>query len=156
MTVNELITTINLDTNEILDDETEYIPYINTAIDTLSMLLAPLHDPEVTQCMDVKNNDAIPTSFLQFVPVSGYPITMKNGTFQTYDGKTVPDVYYAIKKPHIAGMDDAVPFSEMYTFALVQIVSYLVKKKSLMIDFANADNAFIQQLMDAIKGAKAR
>ena len=40
MTVTELITTINLDTNEILDDETEYIPYINTAIDTLSMLLA--------------------------------------------------------------------------------------------------------------------
>ena len=53
-------------------------------------------------------------------------------------------------------MDDAVPFSEMYTFALVQIVSYLVKKKSLMIDFANADNAFIQQLTEAIKGARAR
>lgn len=156
MTVNELITTINLDTNEILDDEAEYIPYINTAIDTLSMILAPMHDPEVTSCRDVANNDAIPTNFLQFMPVSGYPITMKNGTFQTYDGKTVPDVYYAIKKSHIASMDDAVPFSEMYTFALVQIVSYLVKKKSLMIDFANADNAFIQQLTEAIKGARAR
>lgn len=156
MTVNELITTINLDTNEILDDEAEYIPYINTAIDTLSMILAPMHDPEVTACRDVANNDAIPTNFLQFMPVSGYPITMKSGTFQTYDERTVPDVYYAVKKPHIASMDDAVPFSEMYTFALVQIVSYLVKKKSLMIDFANADNAFIQQLTEAIKGARAR
>ena len=57
MTVNELITTINLDTNEILDDESDYIPYINTAIDTLSMILAPMHDPEVTACRDVANND---------------------------------------------------------------------------------------------------
>lgn len=156
MTVDELITTINLDTNEILDDNSEYIPYINTAIDTLSMILANMHDIEVTKCKDISNNAAVPSNFLQFMPVSGYPITIRDGVFLTYDGVTVPNVYYAVKMPHIANTDDAVPFSEMYTFALVQIVSYLVKKKSLMIDFANADNAFITQLTEIIKNARAR
>lgn len=156
MTADELITTIELDTNEILDDRNDYIPYINTAIDTLSMILAPMHDPEVTQCKDITDNMAVPTNFLQFIPSSGYPIEIKSGTFKTYDGETVKDVYYATKKSHVSSMDDAVQFSELYTFALVQIVSYLVKKKSFMIDFANADNAFISQLTDVIKGARAR
>ena len=39
MTAGELITMINLDTNEILDDSAEYIPYINAAIDYLVMIL---------------------------------------------------------------------------------------------------------------------
>lgn len=156
MTTSELITEINLDTNEILDDEADYIPYINAAIDTLSMVLAPMHDIEVTKCMDISDNDAIPSDFLQFVPMQGYPITIKSGTFKTYSGLSVPEVYYAVKKPHVAEMFDAVPFSELYIFPLIQIVSYLVKKKSLMIDFANADKAFITDLTNSIQASRGR
>ena len=51
MTVGELITMINLDTNEILDDSAEYIPYINAAIDYLVMILVPMKDREVVKSM---------------------------------------------------------------------------------------------------------
>lgn len=156
MTVNELITQINIDTNEILDDSNDYIPYINAAIDILASLLIPMHDTEVVKRRTVHDNDVIPTDFMVFVPVSGYPVEVYDGVFKTYDGQDVGDVYYAIRKPHISQMDDAVPYSDYYVFPLIQIVSYLVKKKSLMIDFANTDSAFVQQLTQIIKDARAR
>lgn len=156
MTVNELITQINIDTNEILDDSNDYIPYINAAIDILSSLLIPIHDTEVVKRRVVHDNDVIPTDFMTFIPASGYPIEIYDGVFKTYDGQDVEGVYYAISKPHISQMDDAVPFSDYYVFPLVQIISYLVKKKSLMIDFANTDSAFVQQLTEIIKDSKAR
>lgn len=156
MTVNELITQINIDTNEILDDSNDYIPYINAAIDILSSLLIPIHDTEVVKLRAVHDNDVIPTNFMTFIPASGYPIEIYDGVFKTYDGQDVEGVYYAVRKAHIASMDDAVPFSDYYAFPLVQIVSYLVKKKSLMIDFANADSAFVQQITQIIQNAKAR
>ena len=156
MTVNELITQINIDTNEILDDNTEYLPYINAAIDILSSLLIPIHDTEVVKRRAVHDNDVVPTNFMTFIPASGYPIEIYDGVFKTYDGQDVEHVYYAVRKAHIANMNDAVPFADYYVFPLIQIVSYLVKKKSLMIDFANADSAFVQQITQIIKDAKAR
>ena len=60
MTAGELITMINLDTNEILDDSTEYIPYINAAIDYLTMALIPMKDREVVRSMDITNNYPVP------------------------------------------------------------------------------------------------
>ena len=156
MTVNELITQINIDTNEILDDSNDYIPYINAAIDILSSLLIPMNDTEVVKRRAVHDNDVVPTNFMTFIPSSGYPVEIYDGVFKTYDGQDVESVYYAVSKPHISQMDDAVPFSDYYVFPLVQIISYLVKKKSLMIDFANADSAFVQQLTKIINDAKAR
>jgi hypothetical protein len=156
MTVNKLITQINIDTNEILDDSSEYIPYINASIDILASLLIPMHDTEVVKEKTIRDNDVVPTEFMTFVPGSGYPVEIYNGVFKTYDGHDVKHVYYAVRKAHIASMDDAVPFADYYVFPLIQIVSYLVKKKSLMIDFANADSAFVQQITQIIKDAKAR
>ena len=156
MTVNELITQINIDTNAILDDNTEYLPYINASIDILASLLIPMHDTEVVKHKTIHNDDVVPSDFMSFVPGSGYPVEVYDGVFNTYDGQDVGDVYYAIRKPHISQMDDAVPYSDYYVFPLIQIVSYLVKKKSLMIDFANADSAFVQQLTQIIKDARAR
>lgn len=156
MTVGELITMINLDTNEILDDSTEYIPYINAAIDYLTMALIPMKDKEVVRSMDVTNNYPVPGDFTAFVPAVGYPIRIVNGSFQTYGGKTVNDVFYAVKKPHISDETDSIPFSEIFHFVLVQLVSFLVKKKSLMLDYASADKAFIADLTTAIQAARGR
>lgn len=97
MTAGELITMINLDTNEILDDSTEYIPYINAAIDYLVMILVPMKDREVVKSMDISNNNPVPGDFTAFVPAAGYPVRIVNGSFQTYGGKTVNDVFYAVK-----------------------------------------------------------
>lgn len=156
MTVGELITMINLDTNEILDDSTEYIPYINAAIDYLTMALIPMKDKEVVRSMDVTNNYPVPGDFTAFVPAVGYPVRIVNGSFQTYGGKTVNDVFYAVKKPHVSDETDTIPFSDVFHFVLVQLVSFLVKKKSLMLDYANADKAFIADLTTAIQAARGR
>lgn len=98
MVVSELITEINLESNEILDNEKEYIPYINAAIDHLSMILTAIKDREVIKRKSINNNDVIPVGFMQFVPKQGYPITINNGSFETYGQKEVRDVYYAVKK----------------------------------------------------------
>lgn len=156
MTAGELITMINLDTNEILDDSAEYIPYINAAIDYLVMILVPMKDREVVKSMDISNNNPVPGDFTAFVPVAGYPVRIVNGSFQTYGGKTVNDVFYAVKKPHVSDETDSILFSEIFHFVLVQLVSFLVKKKSLMLDYANADKAFIADLTSAIQAARGR
>lgn len=160
MTAGELITMINLDTNEILDDSAEYIPYINAAIDCLVMILVPMKDREVVKSMDINDNNPVPGDFTAFVPAVGYPVRIVNGafqtSFQTYGGKTVNDVFYAVKKPHVSDETDSIPFSEIFHFVLVQLVSFLVKKKSLMLDYANADKAFIADLTSAIQAARGR
>lgn len=156
MTAEEMITQINIETNEILDDVKEYIPYINAAIDVLAMMLVPVKDVEVLKQIDINNNDSVPSDFQSFIPSSGYPVEIADGVFCTYDGEPVKSVYYATRKPHINDLSNAIPFSEYYIFPLIQIISYLVKKKSLMIDFANADNAFVQQLQGIIQNARAR
>ena len=79
MTVNELITQINIDTNEILDDNTEYLPYINASIDILASLLIPMHDTEVVKHKTIHNDDVVPSDFMSFVPGSGYPVEVYDG-----------------------------------------------------------------------------
>lgn len=120
------------------------------------MMLVPVKDIEVLKQIDINNNDSVPSDFQSFIPSSGYPIEIADGVFCTYDGEPVKSVYYATRKPHINDLSNAIPFSEYYIFPLIQIISYLVKKKSLMIDFANADNAFVQQLQGIIQNARAR
>ena len=51
-------------------------------------------------------------------------------------------------------MDSAVPFSEFFTSYLVQLISFLIKKKSLMIDYANYDKGFIDHLTALIKASR--
>lgn len=154
MTVQELITLINVESNEILDNQNEYIQYINAGIDYLSMVLVAIKDNEVVKSMTVDDNDDAPNNFMSFVPKSGYPIRIVNGVFYTYDGNTVDDVFYSIRKNHIVNNADAVPFSEIFHLYLVQIVSYLIKKKSLMIDYAGYDKGFIDHLTEIIKAAR--
>ena len=114
MTVQELITQINIESNEILDEPTEYIQYINAAIDWLTMILVSIRDREVVKNIDVQNLRAVPSDFMSFVPKSGYPIRIINGVFQTYDGDTVEEVFYSVKKNHVSAFDDAIPFSEFF------------------------------------------
>ena len=154
MTVQELITQINIESNEILDEPTEYIQYINAAIDWLTMILVSIRDREVVKNIDVQNLRAVPSDFMSFVPKSGYPIRIINGVFQTYDGDTVEEVFYSIKKNHVSAFDDAIPFSEFFHSYLIQLVSFMVKKKSLMTDYAAYDKQFIDYITEQIKAAR--
>lgn len=154
MTVQELITQINIESNEILDEPTEYIQYINAAIDWLTMILVSIRDREVVKNIDVQNLRAVPSDFMSFVPKSGYPIRIINGVFQTYDGDTVEEVFYSVKKNHVSAFADAIPFSEFFYSYLIQLVSFMVKKKSLMTDYASFDKSFIDYLTELIKQAR--
>ena len=153
MNIAELITLINLESNEILDDRAEYIPYINAAIDYMSWLLVQAKDAEVIKSAVIKDGSIVPSNFVAFVPKDGYPVTIFNGSFSTYCGKDV-NCYYGICKNHVANEDDLVPFSDQYVFSLVQIISFLVKKKSLMLDYANFDKGFIGDVMQNLANAK--
>lgn len=51
-------------------------------------------------------------------------------------------------------MTDSIPFTELYTHYLVQLVSYLVKKKSLMIEYAGFDKGFIDSLTQLIQQSR--
>ena len=125
MVVKELITLVNVESNEILDEQLEYIQYINAAIDWLATILVSIKDREVV-----------------------------NGTFETYDGEIVKGVFYSVRKNHVDDMDDPIPFSEFFHQYLVQLISFMVKKKSLMTDYAAYDKTFIDYITEQIKVAR--
>ena len=152
MVVKELITLVNVESNEILDEQLEYIQYINAAIDWLATILVSIKDREVVKNTDIPNLKAVPSDFMGFVPKSGYPIRIINGTFETYDGETIKQVFYSVRKNHVDDLDDPIPFSEF--FHLVQLISFMVKKKSLMTDYAAYDKTFIDYITEQIKVAR--
>lgn len=154
MVVKELITLVNVESNEILDEQLEYIQYINAAIDWLTTILVSIKDREVVKNTDIPNLKGVPSDFMGFVPKSGYPIRIINGTFGTYDGQTVKEVFYSVRKNHVDEMDDTIPFSEFFHQYLVQLVSFMVKKKSLMTDYAAYDKQFIDYITEQIKVAR--
>ena len=154
MVVRELITLVNVESNEILDEQLEYIQYINAAIDWLTTILVSIKDREVVKNMDIPDKMAVPSDFMGFVPKTGYPIRIINGTFETYDGETVNQVFYSVRKNHIDDLDDTIPFSEFFHSYLVQLVSFMVKKKSLMTDYAAYDKTFIDYITEQIKMAR--
>ena len=53
MVVSELITLVNVESNDILDEQLEYIQYINAAIDWLTTILVSIKDREVVKNMDI-------------------------------------------------------------------------------------------------------
>ena len=154
MVVSELITLVNVESNEILDEQLEYIQYINAAIDWLTTILVSIKDREVVKNMDIPDKRVVPSDFMGFVPKTGYPIRIINGTFETYDGKTVNQVFYSVRKNHVDELDDTIPFSEFFYSYLVQLVSFMVKKKSLMTDYAAYDKQFIDYITEQIKVAR--
>lgn len=154
MVVSELITLVNVESNEILDEQLEYIQYINAAIDWLTTILVSIKDREVVKNMDIPDKRAVPSDFMGFAPKTGYPIRIINGTFETYDGRTVNQVFYSVRKNHIDDLDDTIPFSEFFHQYLAQLISFMVKKKSLMTDYAAYDKTFIDYITEQIKTAR--
>lgn len=114
MVVKELITLVNVESNEILDEQLEYIQYINAAIDWLATILVSIKDREVVKNTDIPNLKAVPSDFMGFVPKSGYPIRIINGTFETYDGEIVKGVFYSVRKNHVDELDDQIPFQNSF------------------------------------------
>ena len=68
MLVQNLIDLINLEADELLDSDTDNIPYINQAIDFLSFTLCGMGDPEMINVMDISSNVDVPSNFVDFVP----------------------------------------------------------------------------------------
>jgi len=153
--VQNLIDLINLEADELLDEDIDNIPYINAAIDYLSNVLCSIKDPEMMSIIDISDNDLVPDNFADFVPSNGYPVYVAGDRFYVSIGDSVANVKYAVHKPHIANVDDTVPFKDAYQSVLVFICAYLIKKKSYIpTEYTNSDKAFIADVLTAIKAAK--
>lgn len=157
MLVQDLIDLINLEADELLDEDTDNIPYINQAIDYLSFTLCGMGDPEMINVMDITSNADIPINFVDFIPHNGYPIYIQTNKFwvMTSSGLPIKQVKYSIAKPHISTITDQVPFKDMYAGTLVLIASYLIKKKTYIpVEYCNEDKSFVSDVLTAIKAAK--
>lgn len=155
MLVQDIINLINLEADELLDQDTDNIPYINSAIDFLSFTLCGMKDPEMISCCDIAPGLAVPSNFVAFVPANGYPVFITGGLFNTTSGAVVRQVSYSTAKPHVSLITDQVPFKDMYCSVLVLIVSYMIKKKTYIpTEYVNSDKAFVTDVLAAIKAAK--
>ena len=155
MLVQDLINLINLEADELLDEDTDNIPYINLAIDLLSFTLAGIGDPEMITTVDIINGVDVPSNFIDFTPHNGYPIFISGGKFCLSGVEIVHKAKYSIAQPHVSAVTDTVPFKDMYAGCLVMIASYLIKKKTYIpVEYCNEDKAFVGDLMAAIKAAK--
>lgn len=156
MKAEELKDLIVMETYGLLDEDTEYVPYINNAIELLGFFLASMGDPEMLAMIDIDDGDDVPEDFINFLPANGYPINILNNKFKIINGdSSCVDVKYAVSKKRIKSLDDDIPLKDMYTGVLQMIASYLVKKHSYIPPtYCQQDEAFTQQLMAAIKGAK--
>jgi hypothetical protein len=154
MLVQDLINLINLEADELLDEDTDNIPYINAAIDYLSFTLNGLHDPEMMAVIQVTDGLPVPTDFVDFIPHNGYPVYIQADTFYTNTGDTVK-AQYAIAKPHVSTVADPIPFKDLYGSALTFIASFLIKKKSYIpVEYTGQDSTFVQAVLAAIAKAK--
>lgn len=153
MLVQNLIDLINLEADELLDEDIDNIPYINSAIDYLSFTLAGLGSSDCMNTIVITDNTPVPNNFIEFVPKNGYPIYIDNDVFYT-SGKTIT-AKYSIAKPHISTITDTIPFRDMYASTLVLIASYMIKKKSYIpVEYTSSDKAFIADVLNSIKAAK--
>lgn len=156
MITQQLINLINLEADELLDSDKDNIPYVNQAIDFLSFFLAGIKDPSVMATVDISDGDSVPALFIDFVPANGYPIAINGDRFDVMvDDMTIRDVHMTLGKPHVAAMDDNIPFNDMYAGCLVLITSYMIKKKTYIpVEYCAQDKSFVSELMAAIKAAK--
>ena len=153
MLVQNLIDLINLEADELLDEDTDNIPYINSAIDYLSFILAGLGSSDCMNTKQIWDYLPVPSDFIEFVPKNGYPIYIDNNVFYT-NGKTIT-AKYSIAKPHISVVTDTIPFKDMYASTLVLIASYMIKKKSYIpVEYTSSDKGFIADVLNSIKAAK--
>lgn len=153
MLVQNLIDLINLEADELLDEDTDNIPYINAAIDYLSFVLAGMGSSDCMNTTMIVDNLPVPSNFIEFVPKNGYPVFIDNNTFYT-NGKTIT-AKYSIAMPHVSVVTDTIPFKDMYSSVLVLIASYMIKKKSYIpVEYTGQDGTFLQTVLAAIGKAK--
>ncbi len=105
-----MITLVNAESNEILDEQAN-ISNINAVIGLDNYhSKASIKDREVVKNTDIPNlkrSVRLWGSFLKAVN----PIRIINGTFETYDGETVNQVFYSVMQNHVDELDDTIPFS---------------------------------------------
>lgn len=154
MLVQDVINLINLEADELLDEDTDNIPYINAAIDYLSFTLAGMGSSDCMTTVQIVSGLPVPSNFIEFVPQNGYPAYISGGLFYTNNGGAVK-VKYATAQPHVSVITDTIPFKDMYVTTLVFIASYLIKKKTYIpTEYTNTDKAFISDIVTSIKAAK--
>jgi len=157
MTVSELISQINLETDELLDSDEENLQYINDALDLIGYFLAGMAAHEVTSTTNIKDNDPVPDNFTDFQPHNGYPVYVSDGHFKLLDPDDyrIEGVRYTHALSHVSNMTDTLPMPDAYGSCLCFVASYLIKKKIMMpIESCQQDKAFVEELMSAIKAAK--
>jgi len=154
MLVQDLINLINLEADELLDEDTDNIPYINAAIDYLSFSLSGMGSSDCMTMVQVTPGLPVPSDFIEFVPKNGYPVYISGGLFYTNTGDPVK-IKYVVAQPHVSAVTDVIPFKDMYVTTLVFIASYLIKKKTYIpVEYTATDKAFISDVIASIKAAK--
>jgi len=154
MLVQDVINLINLEADELLDEDTDNIPYINAAIDYLSFTLAGMGSSDCMTTLQIVSGLPVPSNFIEFVPQNGYPAYIFGDLFYTNNGGAVK-VKYATAQPHVSVITDTIPFKDMYVTTLVFIASYLIKKKTYIpTEYTNTDKTFISDIVASIKAAK--
>jgi hypothetical protein len=154
MLVQDVINLINLEADELLDEDADNIPYINSAIDYLSFTLAGLGSSDCMTTLQVVSGLSVPSNFIEFVPKNGYPVYISGDVFYTNTGNPV-NIKYSVAQPHVSLITDTIPFKDMYISTLVLIASYMIKKKTYIpVEYTNSDKAFVSDVLTSIKAAK--
>jgi hypothetical protein len=157
MDVTALISLINLSVETY--DEYEpavLIPYINYAFDELSLELATAGDQEFIKTATISTDDAVPDTFVQFIPKDGYPVKIVDNKFVVTSGTTA-NIKYAFVKPWVTGVSDTVPFRQYNIGALVdKVTSRLHAAKTLkyVVETPQVDQYVSERTMAALIKAK--
>ena len=155
MTVNDLITLINLEAGDLLDEDTDNIAYINQALDFLGFQLAAMGDPTLIATATVTDDSNVPVDFVALLPRNGYPIQIRQNKIKILSDDESVEINYTVNYSHVHNVTDTIPAADMYADTLVLITAYLIKKKTYIpTEYCAEDKQFVSEVLTAIKAAK--
>lgn len=154
MLVQEIISLINLEADELLDEDTDNIPYINAALELINFEIIAAGVPDLSSSIIITDGSVVPSNYVSFLPRNGYPCRRIGNVFKVDSGGSIT-IVYACSIPRVSVVTDTIPLSDMYVSTIVLIASYLIKKKSYIpTEYTSADYAYVQSVIAPIIKAK--
>jgi hypothetical protein len=148
-----MINLINLEASGLVDEDLDYMLYINAAMDLLNFNLLANNIVEFMDTVTITDGYPVPSNFVTFIPKTGIPCRKFGKVFKTYHSSVTAD--YACSVPHVSVVTDTIPFDDLYITTLVFIASFLIKKKSYIpTEYTQADYAYVASLVQPILKAK--
>jgi hypothetical protein len=123
VTVNEIISRARERVNDdqaVGYENTEWIQYINGAIDWLSNLLVSIKYELMVDEFVCSGSVSLPSDYISMVGKE--PVYFKNGTVYGYDSNPITIRYWK-SMPHISLVTETIPFPDIFNDLIIQIVS---------------------------------